>query len=86
MYFDPEFAKNPKGPSSSGRQERSNASRLDEQGRRGGKRELRGLIIGALYENVRRSSSFVLSEIKEDPRSLAAPPPSTEKLSEGSPC
>ena len=85
-YLDLEVAKNPEGHSSSGRHERGNASRFNGQTGRGGKGELRELIIRVPDEAVRHSSSFVLAEIKIDPQSIPAPLTSTEKLSEGPPC
>ena len=83
MYPDPEFAKNPTCPCSGSRQERRDALRFDGQRGRGEKRELGGSIIGATDEDVRQSSSFVLSGIKIDPDSIPAPVANAEKLREG---
>ena len=78
MYFDPEFAEDPKSPSSSARQERRDASRFDGQRGRGGKTELGWLITGAPDEDVGHSSSFVHSEIKIVPHGSPAPPTGRE--------
>ena len=86
MYFDPEFAGNPGGPSSNGRQERRDASRFDGQRGRGETMDLGGFIVGTLGGDVRHFSAFGLSAIKIDPNSIPAPLTSTEELSQGPSC
>ena len=77
MYFDPEFAPDPKGPAGadvgSGRTSRDPVTR--EEGGKEGSLNLGYdlFIVGAFYQDVRHSSAFVLAEIQIEPHSVSVP-------------
>ena len=89
MYFGPEFAPDPKGPSPRADAGGGRMSRDPWTGRREGekkKREQRRFVLRTFDRDVRHSSAFVPSEVEIDPRSVSVPLASTQELRIGSPC